>query len=235
MARQEQRVRIRQLPLAERPQEKLWQRGAAALSVRELLALVLHTGTASASALDLADQLLAQAGSLAGLMEAAPEELAAVPGVGPAKAARLKAALELSRRLQAAQRGERPTVRGPADVAALLMPEMRLLDREEFRAVLLDVRHRVMAVVTVAVGHLSGALVHPREVFKECIRRSCAAVVLVHNHPSGDPTPSQQDLALTTRLVQAGQLLGIEVLDHVILGDNRHTSLKEQGLLQNVV
>lgn len=221
-------VVIRELPDSERPREKLLWRGPQALEPRDLLAIVLRTGRAGASALMVADELLAQFGSLQGLGTAAPEELAKVPGVGLVKATQLAAAFELGRRSGGRWRGR--IIRGPDDAAHLLMPEMRHLDREEFRAILLDTRHQVIAVHTVSIGHLSGTLVHPRELFKECIRRSSAALIVAHNHPSGDPSPSADDLVLTRRLVEAGHLLGIEVLDHLVLGDNRYISLKEQGL-----
>lgn len=219
---------MRELPPEERPREKLLRYGAARLESRDLLAILLGTGTRALSALSLADRLLARFGSLEQVLAATVEELSQTPGVGFAKAAQIVAAAELGRRSCAERRSDAP-VTCAEDVVAWVRPHMEGLEREEVWALLLDAKHRVKGVRVVAVGHLSGAPVHPREVFKEAIRCSSAAVVLAHNHPSGDPTPSPSDIALTKRLREAGELLGIPVLDHVVLGDGCHTSLKEQG------
>lgn len=221
---------IKALPPAERPRERLVSEGAAALSNRELLAIVLRSGTVGESALVVAERLLQTFGSLRELLAAGVEELAAVRGVGLVKAVQVKAALELGRRLASSRHAWRPSVTGPEDVASLVMEDLRHRDREVFQALLLDVKHRLLGIHVVSIGHLSGAPVHPRELFKDAIRRSAAAVVLVHNHPSGDPQPSPEDIALTRRLAEAGRLLGIEVLDHLIVGDSRYVSLKEQGV-----
>lgn len=220
---------LREMPEGERPIEKLWFYGPEALQTRELIALMLHTGTRSVSVLSLADQLLARFGSLEGLAEASPVELTGVRGVGKAKAARLAAACEIGRRSGRLGAQERPQIRSARDVADLVLNEMRALDREEFRAILLDNRNRVIGIRVISIGHLSAVLVHPRELFKECIRKSCASVVLVHNHPSGDPEPSVDDLRMTQRLREAGKLLGIEVLDHIIVGGTRFVSMRERG------
>lgn len=222
-------LRIREMPSEERPRERMIARGAGKVENRDLIAIVLNSGTRTISALGLADKLLAEFGSLPALADASIEELSTFPGIGEAKAARLSAACELGRRIGAFPITDRPLVRSAADVAAMLQGQMRYLDREKFRIVLLDTKHRVLEIPTVSVGHLSGALVHPREVFKAAIRRSSAAIILVHNHPSGDPTPSNDDILVTRRLIEAGKLLGIEVLDHVILGDRDFTSLKQEG------
>jgi DNA repair protein RadC len=166
------------------------------------------------------------------MADASVEELGQVPGMGNAKAARVLAALELGRRLVSQQGDERPQVRSAADVAGIMMPRLRDSVREEFVALLLDTKHRVIENKTISIGHLNASLVHPRELFRECVRRSAAAVILVHNHPSGDPSPSPDDLSLTKRLEEAGRLLGITVLDHVIVGDNRYISLRERGLCE---
>lgn len=220
---------IRELPQAERPREKLLLRGARGLEPRDLVAIVLGHGTRSLSALGLADKLMAHFGSLTALADASVEELQETPGIGEAKAARLSAACEIARRLVPQTLGDRPTIRSASDVAALLINEMRGLDREEFRGVLLDTKHRLLEVVTISIGHLNGTLVHPREVFKSAIRRSSEAIIVVHNHPSGDPTPSAEDIAVTRRLTAAGRLLGIELLDHVILGATEWVSLRQEG------
>ena len=206
--------------------------GAAALSNRELLALLLGTGTASESALQLAEKILVQARGLTGLVDMTVEELQQIKGVGPAKACVLLAAAELSFRLAEASRGSGPQVRSPRDAADLLMMEMKHLDREYFRIILLDTKHRVIDTPVISIGNLNSSIVHPRELFKECIRRSCCAVILVHNHPSGDPEPSSEDLEVTRRIVAAGRLLGINVLDHIIIGDNCFISLSERGLIR---
>ena len=204
--------------------------GAQALSNAELLAILLRTGNPQETALEVAQRLLSQPGGLRYLAEASLEELKGQRGIGLAKAAQIKAAIELGRRL-AAFRPERPVIKGPADAAHLLMDEMRYLDREHFRTISLNTKNRVLAIDNVAVGSLNSSYVHPREVFKGPVRRSAAAVILVHNHPSGDPAPSLEDIQVTRRLVEAGKVLGIEVLDHLILGDGSFVSMKEKGLL----
>lgn len=211
-----------------RPRERLWHSGVEALESREILALLLRTGTRSVSALALADRLLARFHSLEGVLLASLEELTSVPGVGPAKASQIKAAYEAGRRLQRPREKDVP-IRSAADAVAYVMPKLRLLQHEEVWLILLDVKYRVIGLHQVSVGHLSGAPVHPREFFKEAIRRSSYAVIMVHNHPSGDLAPSPDDLALTDRLRQAGDLLGIELLDHIIVAENDYLSFKEHG------
>lgn len=224
-------VKISDLPAHERPRERLFRAGEKALNDRELLAILLGSGTREMSALGLADQMLAREGSLRTLATRRPEELRKIEGVGTAKAARLRAAFELARRLPLQAQQERVAIRHPGDVAALLMADMRDRDREVFKIVMLDTKHRILFIDTLSVGDLSGTLVHPRELFKNVIRHSSAAIILVHNHPSGDPEPSPEDLDLTARILAGGRLLGIEVLDHIIIGDNTYVSLKERGLM----
>ncbi|HHX49997.1 MAG TPA: DNA repair protein RadC [Clostridia bacterium] len=212
-----------------RPREKMQSQGPEALSDGELLAILIRVGGRSESALDLANRLLAQPQGLRFLVEATIEELSRIKGIGLAKASQIKAAVELGRRISL-DRGEiRPVIRSPEDVAALLMEKMRFLDREHFQVLTLNTKNQVLGIETAFIGSLNSSIVHPREIFKEAIRRSAAALILVHNHPSGDPNPSPEDLAVTRRLQEAGQLLGIEVLDHVIIGDQRFYSLKQQG------
>ncbi len=225
------RLAIKDLPPEDRPRERLLRLGPDGLSSPELLSILLQTGTPAASVFDLAGRLLASFGSLEALSLARPAELARETGIGPAKSAALLAAFELGRRLQAAPPARRSVIRTPADVAALVGGQMRHLDREHFRAVLLNTRHEVLDVVTVAVGGLDSAPIHPREVFKEAIRRSAAAVILIHNHPSGTPEPSGDDLRITARLQEAGRVVGIEVLDHLVIGDGRFVSLRERGAM----
>lgn len=205
--------------------------GPGALSSAELLAIILGSGSIRESALDLAHRLLQGQNGLRWLAEVSFEELCAVKGIGPAKAAQVMAAVELGKRLSCLGQGIRPTVRSPQDVCNFVMEEMCYLDREHFRAVILNTKNQVLAVETISVGSLNSSLVHPREVFKPALLRSAAAVILIHNHPSGDATPSNEDLEITRRLVEAGQLLGITVLDHIIIGDHVFTSLKERAVI----
>ncbi|HLJ54112.1 MAG TPA: DNA repair protein RadC [Chthonomonadaceae bacterium] len=214
----------------ERPRERLKQFGASTLSNTELLAIQLRTGSSIQSALGLAGELLHAFGGLRGLATAQREELTRVRGIGDVKATEICAAIELGRRLSALTADDKPCIRSPQDVSNLLMAEMRDLKKEHLRSLLLDTKHRVMRVCTVSIGTLDSSLVHPREVFKDAILASAAAIIVVHNHPSGDPSPSAEDRRITTRLHECGQLLGIELLDHIILGDNRHVSLKERGV-----
>lgn len=226
----EYHLTIKDLPSGERPRERLERYGAPALSDAELLAIILRTGVGGESVLNLATRLLARYKGLTGLARASLSELKAEKGVGLAKAAQLKAALELGRRLLAASPEERPQVRSPADAAHLLMPEMSFLEQEHLRVILLDSKNRVMGVHTVYVGSLNTSLIRVGEVFREAVRRNCAAIIVAHNHPSGDPTPSPEDVAVTRQMVEAGKLLNIEVLDHLVIGQQRYVSLKERGL-----
>jgi len=219
------------LPLSERPRERLIRLGAEALSEQELLACVLGRGIAGESVLVSAQRLLAACGTLRGLAEASMERLATVRGIGPAKAAQLKAAVELARRVAMTSNGRRPVIDSLETAAAVVRPHLSDKAKEHVVALLLDSRHQLIRMSPIAVGSLSATLVHPRELFKEAIAASAAAVIVAHNHPSGDGTPSEEDLRLTARLVDAGVLLGIEVLDHLILGDRQVVSLKALGAL----
>jgi len=221
---------IKDLPVGERPRERLEHYGAGALSTAELIAILLRSGVAGESVLRLAERLLVRYGGLTGLAQASFAELCQEKGIGPAKVTQIKAALELGRRLLVASPQERPQVKSPADAANLLMLEMGLLEQEHLRVMLLDTRNRVLAVHTVYVGNLNTSVVRVGEIFRQAIKANAAALIVVHNHPSGDPTPSPEDVAVTERIVQAGRLLGIEVLDHLIIGQQRFISLKERGL-----
>ncbi len=221
-----QAVAIKDLPVELRPRERLRAHGAAALSPAELLAIVVGSGSGRTSALDLGTRLVQRFGGLVALARASLDEVTGVEGVGAAKAVQILAALELGRRLSEPAPARR-VVRTASDVAAVCAP-MRRLDREHFRVLLLNTRHEILDVVDVSVGGLASAPVHPREVFKEAIRRSAAALILVHNHPSGHPEPSREDVLITEQLRAAGRLVGIEVLDHLIIGERTYTSLREQ-------
>ena len=192
---------------------------------------MLRTGTAAESALRLAENLLDRAGGLAGLGHATLEEVEQVRGIGEAKAVTLLAALELGRRVDSLAPLDRTAVRTPDDVAALLLPRFRYESRESFVAVLLSTKNHVLKTPVISVGSLNASIVHPRELFREAINASAAAVIVAHNHPSGDPTPSPEDVSLTRKLVEAGKILDIPVLDHVVLGDGKYVSFKEKGIL----
>jgi DNA repair protein RadC len=226
----EYHVTIKELPLGERPRERLLHAGAAALSTAELLAIILRVGVGGESVLSVSQRMLARFGSLAGLARASTAELTAEHGIGEAKVAQLKAALELGRRLLVTSPAERPQVRSPADAAQLLMAEMSLLEQEHLRLILLDTKNYVLSAPTVYVGSLNTSLIRIGELFRYALRENCAALIVAHNHPSGDPTPSPEDVIVTGRIVEGGKLLDIEVLDHLIIGQGRFVSLKERGL-----
>jgi len=211
----------------DRPREKLVRHGAGALGDNELLALVLGEGTAARGALELATELLAACGGPRGLTRAAVAQLRRVAGIGEARAARVLAAVEIGRRTLLVPHETPVRIRAPRDAAAYLLPQFGARPVEQFGAVLLDAKHHVLRSVIVSVGTVDAAVVHPRDVFREPLLHGATAVVLFHNHPSGDPAPSRDDIGLTMRLVEAGRLLGIEVVDHVILADTRYFSFKE--------
>ncbi|QSQ09528.1 hypothetical protein H0A61_01899 [Koleobacter methoxysyntrophicus] len=230
----EYRLTIKDLPEGERPRERLLKYGAENLTDAELLAIIIRTGSRSETAINLSQRLLLGEKGVNGLrflVEASIEELSKIKGIGLAKAAQIKAAIEIGKRLASLSQSERPVIKCPGDVRNLLMEEMRYLDKEYFKIILLNIKNQVIHVEDVSVGSLNSSIVHPREIFKIAIRRSSAALILVHNHPSGDPTPSGEDVEITRRLVESGKLLGIDVLDHIIIGDGRYTSLKEKGLI----
>jgi DNA repair protein RadC len=217
---------------SEGPRERLRSRGAEALSAAELIALLLRTGVRDRDALDVARSLLTHCGGLDGLESARPCELDVVAGVGAAKSASLVAAFELGRRCATSRLPEGAALRSPEDVFRRFCARLRRLRQERFVAVLLDGRHRVIAEEVISQGTLTASLVHPREVFRPALQASAAALILVHNHPSGDPTPSPEDRAVTARLAQAGEILGIRVLDHVVVAERGYASLREDGALE---
>ena len=228
--RVEYRPLIRDLPAGERPRERLKHAGEGALSTTELLAIILGTGVGGESVLDMAQRLLSRYGGLPGLARASFAELESEKGLGEAKTAQIKAALEIGRRMLLISPEERCAVRSPADVAQLLMAEMSHLEQEHFRALYLDTRNRLLGSETIYVGSLNASHIRVGEVFRDAVKRNCAAIIVVHNHPSGDPTPSPEDVEVTRQLVEAGKLLDIEVLDHLIIGQQRFVSLRERGL-----
>ena len=223
-------MKIKSLPKQERPVEKCLSQGVESLSNSELLALIINSGTRDKSAFDLAEEVLAKdVRGICLLRVASPEELMSVSGIGRTKAARLAAAAELGKRISLKPLEPDMHIKDDQDVAALLMEDMRHQKREIFKAVLLNSKGGVISVETVSVGQLNSTMVHPREVFSAAVRRSAAAVVFAHNHPSGDPTPSREDYVTTERLVECGRLLGITVADHLIIGDGRYMSLRAMG------
>jgi DNA repair protein RadC len=215
----------------DRPREKLERLGSAGLGDNELLALVLGSGSRDSDALAIANRLLAQAGGLHGLTRIGPGELRRVEGIGRARAAQVMAAVELGRRTLMREAAQRPRLKTPRDVAAYLLPQYGAMPIEQFGIVMLDTKQRVIRIKILSSGSLDSTIVHPREVFREAASASAAAIVLFHNHPSGDPTPSGDDIVLTARLVSAGSVMGIDVVDHLILADQRYFSLVESGRL----
>jgi len=222
---------MHQLPHSQRPRERMIAYGVDALSHAELLAILIRTGTKNQSAVQLSTNLLQQCGSLRELVDMSVDELTAIKGIGQAKALQLLAGIELGKRVARSKLGEVVTVRSPHDAAMYMMEEMRYLKKEHFVCLFLNTKNHIIGKETLSMGTLNASLVHPREVFRAAIRSSSASIICLHNHPSGDPSPSKEDIQITQRLVEAGTLLGIEILDHLIIGDDKFVSLKEQGYL----
>lgn len=223
--------RVKHLAPGDRPREKLAQHGAASLGDNELLAIVIGQGSGHESALDLANALLARVGGAVGLTRTGLDPLRRVRGVGTAKGTQILAAVELGRRTLLAASAPKAAFGSPREVAAFLMPRFGAREVEQFGVVLLDTRHRLVKAQVLTVGTLDCSLVHPRDVFRSALEANAACVVVFHNHPSGDPAPSAEDVALTRRLVAAGALLGVEVLDHLVLADASYYSFREAGRL----
>ncbi|MCC6791919.1 MAG: DNA repair protein RadC [Thermomicrobiales bacterium] len=221
---------IKELAPDERPRERLFLRGPASLSNGDLLAIILNTGVPGESVNALSQRLLVEHDGLLGLMKLDVTDLAKLRGIGPAKAAKLKATLEIASRVLAMGPDQRPQIASPDDVVNLVAIEMAALEQEQLRVVLLDSKHRVQSIRTVYQGSVNQAQVRIAELFREAIRGNAVAVVLVHNHPSGDPTPSGADVSLTADVVRAGDLLNIDVLDHLVIGRGRHVSMRRLGL-----
>lgn len=222
---------IAQWPETERPRERLLSQGPHVLTDAQLLAILLRVGRHGSSAVQVGMDILDRLGGVAGLAQCGIEELCAIPGIGKAKAAQLKAALELGKRALAGPLCKGAKITSSRDLFTHYHPSLRDLRHEVFKVVLLDAKHAIMRDATVSEGSLTLSIVHPREVFTLAVKESAAAVIFLHNHPSGDPTPSQEDRALTARLVSAGEVLGIRVLDHLVVGDGRYVSFADQGWL----
>ncbi|MDE5412444.1 RadC family protein [Alkalihalobacterium chitinilyticum] len=226
-----QSLLIRDVPNHERPRERLLADGAKYLSNQELLAIILRTGSKDESVLQLAQRVLQKFDGLTMLKDATVEELKEIKGIGEAKAVEVCAVLELGRRITSLKLEERYVIRSPEDVSRYVMEDMRSLTQEHFVCLYLNTKNHVLHRETIFIGSLNASIVHPREVFKEALRRSAASFICLHNHPSGDPTPSREDIEVTKRLGECGKILGIELLDHVIIGDRTYISLKEKGYL----
>ncbi|WP_156424332.1 DNA repair protein RadC [Bacillus sp. FJAT-27445] len=222
---------IRDYPQEERPRERFIAGGPASLSNHELIALLLRTGTKDESVLQLSNRLLSHFEGLRLLKAASLEEITAIKGIGTAKAILLMAALELGSRVANMTNNDRYVIRSPEDGANYVMNEMRFLSQEHFVCLYLNTKNQVLHKQTIFIGSLNASIVHPREVFKEAFRRSAASIICLHNHPSGDPSPSREDIEVTKRLSECGKIIGIDVLDHLIIGENKFVSLKEKGYL----
>lgn len=237
--KEKKHLTMQDLPADDRPSEKLMHQGAAALSDAELMAVIIRSGSRHETALSLAQRLLNTLGDgansfsgLKALRDSSIEELTAFPGIGRVKAAQLKAAMELGSRVNRNGRlTNRRQIRCPEDILDCLAPEMAVLPREELRAVLLDARNRVIRVCQIGQGGLTGAVIHPRDLFREAVKANAASLILVHNHPSGDASPSDEDIETTRRMAKMGEMMGIQVIDHLVIASSGSTSLREQGLL----
>ncbi|MBB3867603.1 JAB domain-containing protein [Geobacillus sp. NFOSA3] len=220
---------IRDVPKDARPRERLLSSGPESLADHELLAILLRTGTKEESVLQLAHRLLKHFEGLRLLKDATIEEITSIKGIGTTKAVQILAAIELGRRISRLSYNGRYVIRSPEDGAKYVMEDMRFLSQEHFVAIYLNTKNQVIHRKTIFIGSLNASIVHPREVFKEAIKRSAASIICVHNHPSGDPTPSREDIDVTKRLAECGRIIGIELLDHLIIGDQKFVSLKEKG------
>lgn len=223
---------VHDLPLSERPRERLAKLGSEALSSQEILALIMGRGMKGESVIVTAQKLLSRFGNLKNLASASVEELTQIKGIGPAKAAQIKATFELSKRLEhSSSEDTKITVKSPEDVVKTARNLLKGKKKEHFIVICLDTRNHLIKTSTVSIGSLDCSIVHPREVFKDAISSSAASVIFIHNHPSGDPTPSEDDIKMTKRLIEAGEIIGIEVLDHIIICDNEHLSMKAKNLV----
>ena len=222
-------IMIRDFPQDERPRERLITDGPESLSNHELLAILLRTGTKDESVLQLSNRLINKFDGLRLLKDASIEEITSIKGIGIAKAVQIMASAELGRRIGRLQYEDRYVIRSPEDAAKYVMDDMRFLAQEHFVCLYLNTKNQILQRQTIFIGSLNASIVHPREIFKEAFRRSAASIICLHNHPSGDPTPSREDIEVTKRLAECGKIIGIEVLDHLIIGEQKFVSLKEKG------
>lgn len=223
---------IKELPITERPREKLYTHGAETLSNEELIAIIIRTGSRTESAVELSKELLSKDNrGLVYLRDTTLQELMETKGIGECKASQILAAIELGKRINFLYALDKVKINQPNTIADLFMDEMRYLQKEHFRIVLLDTKNQIIVTEEISVGTLNASIVHPRDVFKVAIKRNANSIILIHNHPSGDPTPSREDINITNRLADVGNLVGIKVLDHIIIGDNKYISFKERRLI----
>ena len=228
----DKRYTIKDLPLSERPREKLISHGVEALSNAELLALIIKVGNLEETAVEVAQKILSiDNRGIAYLSDVSLEELMEVKGIGESKASQILAAIEIGKRLNRVGPQDKVKVSSPIVLVNLLMDEMRYLCKEYFKIAILDTKNQILAIENISIGTLNASIVHPRDVFKIAIKRNANSIILVHNHPSGDPNPSNEDISITNRLIDAGNLIGIKVLDHIIIGDNKYISFKEKNLV----
>jgi len=222
---------IKDLPTDERPREKLYKYGTKYLSNSELLAILIRTGSKAKTALEVSQNLLAlDKMGLAYLSQCSVDELSTIEGIGKCKASQILAAIEIGKRISV-HNNEVVKINSPLDVVNLLMEELKFKKREYFKIIMLNTKNVIITIENISIGSLNSSIVHPREVFKEAIKRSSASIILVHNHPSGDPTPSKEDISITNRLIECGEIIGIKVLDHIVIGYNKYTSLKEMDII----
>lgn len=227
----EKMIKLTDLPENERPRERLFMYGPDCLSNSELLALILRSGSSGENILNLCSRILKESGGLNGLLNFSAEDFMKLRGVKMAKAAQLLALAEISKRFRSYKSGEEYKIKSPEDAACITMESMRYLKQEVLRILLLNTKNVVILSKDVSIGSVNSSIVHPREVFSEAIKHSAASIIVCHNHPSGDPTPSSEDINITHRLKECGKLLGIEILDHLIIGNGIYVSLKEKGIL----
>ncbi|WP_066194435.1 MULTISPECIES: RadC family protein [Gracilibacillus] len=224
-------IKMKEVPKEDRPRERLLEHGASHLSNQELLAILLGSGTRQENVHQLAEKVLRHFEGLSMLREVTIEELTNINGIGQVKGVNILAAVEFGKRIQVYKKPERYTIRTPEDGANFLMEKMKTLKQEHFVCLYLNTKNQVLHRQTIFIGGLNSSIVHPREVFREAVRRSAASIICAHNHPSGDPSPSQEDIHVTKRLADSGKMIGIDLLDHIIIGDNTFISLKEKGYL----
>ncbi|HZK33026.1 MAG TPA: DNA repair protein RadC [Tissierellaceae bacterium] len=223
---------IKELPITERPREKLYNYGPETLSNEELIAIIIRTGNRTESAVELGKKVLSKDNrGLVYLRDTTLQELMEIKGIGECKAAQILAAIELGKRINYFDALEKVKINQPSTIASLFMDEMRYLQKEHFRIIILDTKNQIIVTEEISVGTLNASIVHPRDVFKIAIKRNANSIILIHNHPSGDPAPSNEDINITNRLVDVGNLVGIKVLDHIVIGDNKYISFKERNLI----
>ena len=225
-------MNIRKLPISEKPREKLLKEGKGKLSNTEILAILIGSGTRQKSAMELATEIISMDSSgIKYLADCRPEELTAISGIGPCKASEILAAVELGKRLASIPAADRDIIKSSSDIADIFMEKMRYHKKEHFMSLMINAKGQIIEETEVSIGDLCSSTTHPREVFVDAVRRSAGSVIFVHNHPSGDPTPSDMDISTTKRLMEAGEILGIPVLDHIIIGDGNYISMKAAGII----